>query len=224
MKILTAAQMREVDRLTIERGIPGLILMENAGSRVVDFLCETFRPLANERVVVICGKGNNGGDGFAIARQLFTRRLCRQLTVIELFDPADLSGDAAVHRRMLDACGCPVQSKLPDEPSLATVVVDAILGTGLTGPVKEGAARDAIAWINERCSLARKVAVDIPSGLPSEGTEPIRQGRLHSHFHCSKTRPLPLARLPKCRKARGRPDRQSARTACRFSAEPNGAG
>ena len=163
--------MREVDRLTMERGIPSLILMENAGSRVVDFLCETFQPLANERVVVVCGKGNNGGDGFVIARQLFTRQLCRELTVIELFDPAELSGDAAATRKMLEACGCPVQRKVANEPSLATVVVDAVLGTGLTGPVKDGPALDAIRWMNERCPLARKVAVDIPSGLQSEGTK-----------------------------------------------------
>src|SRR5690242_15955161 len=108
MKILTAAEMREVDRATIERGIPGLILMENAGSRVVDFLCETFAPLRSHSVVVVCGKGNNGGDGFVIARQLFTRTLCRELTVVELFDPAELKGDALANRQMLDACGCPV--------------------------------------------------------------------------------------------------------------------
>ncbi len=74
MKVLTAPQMREVDRLTIAAGIPGLILMENAGARFVDVLLEIFAPLAQHRIVVVCGKGNNGGDGFVIARQLFTRR------------------------------------------------------------------------------------------------------------------------------------------------------
>ena len=61
MKVLTAAEMREADRLTIERGIPGLILMENAGMCVVDFLCKTFKPLRQHRVAVICGKGNIDG-------------------------------------------------------------------------------------------------------------------------------------------------------------------
>src|SRR4051795_4908546 len=124
MKILTAAEMREVDRLTIERGIPGLILMENAGSRVIDFLLEKFAPLSRHNVAVICGKGNNGGDGYVVARQLFTRQLCRKLTVFELFDPHTLTGDAAANRKMLEACGCPVQSVLRDEPNLATIVLD----------------------------------------------------------------------------------------------------
>lgn len=172
MKILTAAEMREVDRLTIERGIPGLVLMENAGSRVVDFLCRTFDPLAKERVVVVCGKGNNGGDGFVVARQLFTGKLCRELTVVELFDPASLTADAAANRHMLDACGCPVQQNLRNEPNFATVVVDAILGTGLSGSLKDGPALEAIRLLNEKFPLAKVVAVDIPSGLPSDEAKP----------------------------------------------------
>ena len=171
MKVLSAAQMREVDRLTIERGIPGLILMENAGSRVVDFLINQFDPLSEHRVVVICGKGNNGGDGFVVARQLFTRRLCRELTVLEMFDPELLTGDALANRRMLDACGCPVLRELPNKANLATVVLDAVLGTGLTGSAK-GPALDAIRLMNDRFPVAKKIAVDIPSGLPSDDSKP----------------------------------------------------
>ena len=63
MKVLTAAQMREVDRRTSGMGIPGIVLMENAGHRVVEFLAERFAPLPAQRIVVLCGKGNNGGDG-----------------------------------------------------------------------------------------------------------------------------------------------------------------
>jgi NAD(P)H-hydrate epimerase len=171
VKILTAAQMREVDRLTIERGIPGLILMENAGSRVVDFLLDTFKPLREQRVVVVCGKGNNAGDGFVVARQLFTRKLCRQLTVVELFDAESLSGDALANRRMLDVCGCPVVREVPNEANSSTMVIDAILGTGLAGPAK-GPALDGIRLINKRFPLASKVAIDIPSGLPTDDSKP----------------------------------------------------
>lgn len=167
--------MREVDRRTIESGIPGLVLMENAGNRVVDFLRERFAPLAGLRVVVVCGKGSNAGDGFVVARQLFTRKLCRELTVLELFDPADLSGDAAANRRMLDACGCPVVRELPDEARFTEIVIDAILGTGLTGPVKEGAALDGIRLVNSRFPLAKKVAIDIPSGQPSDDLRPAKE-------------------------------------------------
>jgi NAD(P)H-hydrate epimerase len=155
--------MREVDRLTIESGIPGLILMENAGCRVVDFLAGMFAPLSSQRVVVICGKGNNGGDGFVIARQLFTRKLCRELTVLELFSAEELSGDALANRRMLDACGCAVVRELPFEANFATVVIDAILGTGSKGEPR-GRALDGIRMIAERFPLAKKVAVDVPSG------------------------------------------------------------
>ena len=72
MKVLTAEEMREVDRRTIEAGIPGLLLMENAAHRVVEFLQERFAPLASQRIAILCGKGNNGGDGLAVARQLYS--------------------------------------------------------------------------------------------------------------------------------------------------------
>ena len=189
MKILTAVEMREVDRLTIERGIPGLILMENAGRSVVDFLCDTFKPLGQHRVTVICGKGNNAGDGFVIARQLFTRKLCAELSVVELFDPESLKGDAAANRRMLQACGCPIARGLPNERSLATVVVDAILGTGLKGPA-EGPALEAIHRINQLFPLAKKVAVDIPSGLPSDEAKPTGDF-VHADYTVTFTAPKP---------------------------------
>src|SRR4051812_20814190 len=89
MKVLTAAQMREVDRLTIEAGIPGIVLMENAGHRVMEFLQERFAPLAAQRIVVLCGKGNNGGDGLVIARQLHTRVCPISLSVVLSAAPED---------------------------------------------------------------------------------------------------------------------------------------
>src|ERR1044071_6563186 len=104
MKVLTAAQMREVDRRTIEMGIPGIVLMENAGHRVVEFLAEKFPNLGAQRTDILCGKGNNGGDGLVVARQLFTRYRPAALAVELLAQPEELKGDAAVNLRMLQTC------------------------------------------------------------------------------------------------------------------------
>jgi len=166
MKVLTVAEMREVDRRTIELGIPGIVLMENAGHRVVEFLVERFAPLAGERIVVLCGKGNNGGDGLVIARQLYTRYRPAALQVVLLAEPADLKGDAAANFKMLQACGCPVTHQIPPEARTASLVLDALLGTGLTGPAT-GPMLDAIRQINTGFPLAKVVAVDIPSGMPA---------------------------------------------------------
>src|ERR1035441_7922294 len=100
-KVLTASQMGEVDRATIELGIPGIILMENAAAQVAEFLNERFGPLGKERILVVCGKGNNGGDGLAIARQLHVRYQPGALRVVLTCDPADLTGDAAANLKML---------------------------------------------------------------------------------------------------------------------------
>ena len=172
MKVLTAAQMREVDRLTAALGIPGVILMENAAHRVVEFLAERFSPLSEQRIVVLCGKGNNGGDGLVIARQLHTRFNPQELHVVLLATPEELKGDAAANYRMLAACGCPVWREIPAEARLATLVVDALLGTGITGPAT-GVMLAGIREINGGFPLAKVVAVDIPSGMPSDSGEPV---------------------------------------------------
>ena len=103
MKVLTAAEMREVDRLTIERGIPGL---DPDGERAVgawwSLLAARLRSArAEQRIVVICGKGNNGGDGLVVARQLYVRFRPLALDVVLKADPAELQGDAAENLRML---------------------------------------------------------------------------------------------------------------------------
>ncbi len=167
MKVLTAAQMREVDRKTIELGIPGIVLMENAGHRVVEFLAERFAPLAQHRIAVFCGKGNNGGDGLVVARQLFTRFHPALLHVLLAGNPAELSGDAAANFRMLQATGCAVQSEITPETRRATLILDALLGTGLTRPAR-GKAAEWIHEINTGFPDAKVVAVDIPSGLQSD--------------------------------------------------------
>jgi NAD(P)H-hydrate epimerase len=167
MKVLTAAEMREVDRLTMERGIPGVVLMENAGHRVVEFLEEKLAPLGSQRIVVLCGKGNNGGDGLVVARQLFARVKPRSLDVVLASDPAELRGEAAANFRMLEACGCPWTREIAPEMREATIVLDALLGTGLQGPAS-GRMLELIREINRGFPLAKVVAIDIPSGLGSD--------------------------------------------------------
>ena len=167
MKVLTAEEMREVDRQTIELGIPGIVLMENAGLRVVELLERRFSRLAEQRIVIFCGKGNNGGDGFVIARQLLTRFRPRRLDVITAGDPAELRGDAAANYRMFQVAGGVTREEIPVEARCATVVVDALLGTGIRGPA-EGRFAELIQEINGGFPIAKVVAVDVPSGLPHQ--------------------------------------------------------
>ncbi len=172
MKILTAAQMREVDRRTSELGVPGLVLMENAGHRVVEFLAEKYAPLQDQRIVVICGKGNNGGDGMVVARQLHTRIRPRALEVVLAGDPNEMKGDGAAHYRMLQAVGCGTGLEITPVMQSASLIIDALLGTGLHGPAT-GRSRELIHAINNGFPLAEVVSVDIPSGLDSDsGTPP----------------------------------------------------
>jgi NAD(P)H-hydrate epimerase len=170
-KILTVAQMNAVDRATVELGIPGIILMENAAHRVVGFLAEHFNPVERQRIVVVCGKGNNGGDGLAIARILHARFQPDVLDVVLIADPSELIGDAAANLTMLRASGLREQRDFTRGMSGATLVIDAVLGTGLNGPAR-GAALDAIRAVNTRFPLAKVVAVDIPSGLAGDSATP----------------------------------------------------
>jgi hydroxyethylthiazole kinase-like uncharacterized protein yjeF len=166
-KVLSVAQMVAVDKATIQAGIPGIILMENAAMRVVEYLEQRFSPLAEQRIAVVCGKGNNGGDGLAIARQLHIRFGPRRFYVILAGDPADLKGDAAANLAMLRAAGVQEFRDFGPEMRAATLVIDAVLGTGLKGAAS-GEALDAIREINGGFPFAKVVAVDIPSGLSGD--------------------------------------------------------
>src|SRR5437870_410276 len=106
MRILTPAQIREVDRLTTEQfGIPSLILMENAGMRVAEVLEGRFEDLEERTVAILCGKGNNGGDGFVVARQLIQKGC---FPFVFLFGAeADVKGDALTNLNILKALGYP---------------------------------------------------------------------------------------------------------------------
>ncbi len=170
-KILSVAQMNAVDRATIAAGIPGIILMENAAHRVVDFIAERFAPVSGQRIVVICGKGNNGGDGLAVSRILNTRFRPASLRTVLVGEPEELKGDAAENLKMLHAAGLQVAREIAPEDCDATLVIDAVLGTGLSGPAR-GAALDAIRAINTRFPHAKVVAVDIPSGLGGDSGIP----------------------------------------------------
>jgi NAD(P)H-hydrate epimerase len=187
MKVLTAAQMREVDRRTIEMGIPAIVLMENAGHRVAEFLAETFAPLASQRIVVLCGKGNNGGDGMVVARQLWTRLRPRSLAVVLAAAPGELKDDALANFRMLQACGCPVVREIPAEIRNATIVIDALLGTGLKGAVA-GPMLDWVREVNAGFPLAKVVAVDIPSGIESDNATTAGE-TAHADFTVTFTAP-----------------------------------
>jgi ADP-dependent NAD(P)H-hydrate dehydratase / NAD(P)H-hydrate epimerase len=177
MKIVSAAEMREIDRVTSERfGVPSLTLMENAGTAVADRV-QIFRRGA-EKIVVVCGKGNNGGDGFAAARLLHEKG--KSVHVVLLADPAELKGDAAVMYGRLPMAAVVVRSseelksERVRELLSADIVVDAILGTGFKPPVS-GLYADAIAAIN--ASKATVIAVDIPSGADADAMGP-QQGAI----------------------------------------------
>jgi NAD(P)H-hydrate epimerase len=168
MKILTAEQMREIDRRTMELGVPSLILMENAACRFTEFLERHYAPLERQRIVVVCGKGNNGGDGMAVARQLHLRARPASLDVVLAWPPEELRGDAEANYRMLAALGVPVHRSIEPRMRAATLVIDALLGTGLAGPAR-GVALDFIREINRGFPGAEIVSVDMPSGLCEEG-------------------------------------------------------
>jgi hydroxyethylthiazole kinase-like uncharacterized protein yjeF len=193
MKALTAQRMREVDRLTTARhGVPSLTLMENAGRGVADLVAARFPDLNRRRILVLCGKGNNGGDGFVAARHLAARGA--PLSVYLFADPGDLRGNAAANYDRWRQVGSVEQittsealEKLVPELGAADVIVDALLGTGLTGPVK-GLLAQAIEAVNRLARRATIVAVDIPSGMASDEFDsagPV----LSAHFTVTFTAP-----------------------------------
>src|SRR5580704_2405344 len=172
MKIVSAEEMRAIDRATSERfGVPSLTLMENAGAAVADYVLS--HQAATRRIVVFCGKGNNGGDGFVVARRL--HELGKKVQVILLADSADLRGDAAVMFGKIPSPAIAVHSseELRSEQmrlSLeADLYIDAVLGTGFKPPVS-GLYAEAIALMN--ASQVPVIAVDIPSGADADAMGP----------------------------------------------------
>jgi NAD(P)H-hydrate epimerase len=172
MKIVSAEEMRAIDRATSERfGVPSLTLMESAGTAVAELVLAQHS--AARRVVVFCGKGNNGGDGFVAARRLHQKG--KTVQVILLADPVEMRGDAAVMYGKLPVAAIIVHSSeelKSDRVRLslpADVYLDAILGTGFKPPVS-GLYADAIALLN--ATQAPVIAVDIPSGADADAMAP----------------------------------------------------
>jgi hydroxyethylthiazole kinase-like uncharacterized protein yjeF len=186
MKILTVTEMREVDRLTTERhGISQQSLMEEAGGAVARLIAAHFAPIDGRRIAVLCGKGNNGGDGFVAARAL--REMDAEPAVFLFGDAAELRGEAAeAFKRMQSESrggnggangGGKIEVKsvgdaaawgaVREEVLRARIIVDALLGTGLRGAV-EGLLAQGIDAVNRRDERTRVVAVDIPSGISGD--------------------------------------------------------
>jgi NAD(P)H-hydrate epimerase len=169
MKIVTAEQMKRIDRRAIrEFGIPGTVLMENAAGAVLSEMERFFEGLAGTRVGIICGKGNNGGDGLALARRLAVRGVPVRIALLAPF--AAVTGEAKVNlsvAQKMDMEIIPNASarSLEDIISWSDVIVDALLGVGLSSPVK-GAYAVAVAKINS--SGRPVVAIDIPTGIHAD--------------------------------------------------------
>ncbi len=177
MKVATAEQMQELDRKAIETyRIPGILLMENAGREATDVICTSFPDLRNKKVAIVAGKGNNGGDGFVIARHLMNRGI--PVKVILLTDPKSLRGDAEINHyifqrmkgEVLPAPSAKEYQKMKRDIERADLLVDAIFGTGLDAEVR-GYYREVIDHLN----ALRKpiIAVDIPSGLNANTGKPL---------------------------------------------------
>ena len=171
---LTCAEVRQIDRLAMQQfHLPGIVLMENAGRGVADWMEELG---IGGRVVILAGAGNNGGDGFVVARHLEARG--HHVTVILLAPVVKLKGDARINYEVLRAAHTPlievadpIESRgiLSIQLGRAVWIVDAMLGTGATGDPRSTFA-EAIRLSNE--TTARRLAIDLPSGLDADTGNP----------------------------------------------------
>src|SRR5258708_5035414 len=177
MRVLNSAQMREADRRTIEEiGIPSLVLMENAGRQVVAAMEAMHSELLEQHVAVLCGRGNNGGDGFVVARTLLQRGV--GVSVFLIGQIAEVRHDARLNLEILGRLGLTVV-EIADSQAWelhfsevrdCSLIVDAIFGTGLNAPVS-GLIESIIPHVNT--SGITRVSLDLPSGLPADSAETI---------------------------------------------------
>jgi len=169
---LNREQVRTLDALAVERlGVPGIVLMENAARQVADHAKAMLGDAAGDlRVLIVCGGGNNGGDGFAAARHLHLRGASVALIATRSRD--QYTGDAAANYDICKKLGLPIGcvDDLKRSAGNHHLIIDALLGTGLTQPVKPPLA-ELIDWINAH--PAPKLAVDLPSGLDCDRGVPL---------------------------------------------------
>lgn len=171
-RALTREQIRQIDQIAIEQfGVPGAVLMENAARQVADQACAMLKDPSGT-FLILCGGGNNGGDGFAAARHLILRGHAVRIITTKPF--GEYRGDAAINLAAALKLDLPVQSiSVINELTAAKpadLIIDALLGTGLTQPVR-GLALDVIQWMNDHPAL--KLAVDVPSGLDCDTGQPL---------------------------------------------------
>jgi NAD(P)H-hydrate epimerase len=172
MRLVGGAEMRAIDRAAIDRlGVPSLELLERAGRAVTEAAAHLARPMS--RFLIVCGGGNNGGDGWVAARLLL---LSGRVSVIAVVPPAELTGDAAEVANRAISAGVPWKAFDPAAPLGAVpgdVIVDALLGTGLARPA-EGRFLAAIGAVAAaRAAGAKVLAVDLPSGLSADTGRPL---------------------------------------------------
>jgi len=169
MRNVTREEIREVDGIAIEDyAMPGVILMENAGRGATQMALEMLGDIEHPRVAIVCGRGNNGGDGFVVARHLHNRGV--GVTVHLLAPREKIGGDALVNLRIAEKMKLDIRDAAAGELDFAEsgLIVDAILGTGLSGEVREPF-RAAIRAINAAGKPV--LAIDIPSGLDANTGE-----------------------------------------------------
>jgi NAD(P)H-hydrate epimerase len=175
MKIATTAQIRDLDRRAIEEyGIPGVILMENAGRGAADVAAEMLGDARGKRVLILCGKGNNGGDGFVVGRHLHNRRAIVEFWLAADPESIDPKSDAGINFNIARRMNLPIKP-IADAAAVPPriegdhdLLIDALLGTGLTGEVREPY-RSLINLIN--ASGKPVLAIDTPSGLNTDTGE-----------------------------------------------------
>ncbi|MBD3162240.1 MAG: NAD(P)H-hydrate epimerase, partial [Candidatus Eisenbacteria bacterium] len=167
--LVTAQEMRACDERTIRSGVPSLLLMERAGQGIVSVLQRCFRPLAARRIWIVCGRGNNGGDGLVVARRLHD--LGYNPRVLLTNEPDEFGGDAGVQIAWAHRRGIVLERWDPDHfvqldrLEEEDLLVDAILGTGFQGTIRGEKAEIVEAMNGSRASI---VAVDVPSGVAAD--------------------------------------------------------